>query len=187
MYLFLFIYLTIKIHWNSRYNSWNETKPCGIVDTTECHIQNPGWEEWLYYSKKKQKHTLKYEVVVSAGENAKIIWVNGAFGGSVHDFKIATINLIPILDDSECLIGDKGYYGSSKIICPFKKPVNQLQKSFNTTHHKRRHSIERINKRLKHFNCLVYAWRHDIKLHEVVFNVICNITNITLLFEPLDQ
>jgi hypothetical protein len=43
------------------------------------------FEEWLYYSKKKGIHTLKYEIVVSMGNEPKIIHVNGAFGGSIHD------------------------------------------------------------------------------------------------------
>ena len=122
------------------------------------------------------------------GDNCKIIWVNGSFGGSVHDMTIAKRDLIPYLQNCECLLADKGYYGDSKLVCPFKQPVvNDIQKTFNTHHHKMRQSIERMNMRLKKFNCITDVWRHDIKLHEVVFIIICNITNISLLFEPLDS
>ena len=175
----------VQVHWDSRYNSWGETKPCDIVDTTECPVQVPAEEEWLYYSVKKARHTVKYEVVISMGPTARIIWFNGAFGGSVHDLTIARRDLLPIMHHSECILADKAYIGENQFVCPFKPPKNEEEKRFNAKLHDARSNIERMNKRLKNFNILTQVWRHQLVLHELVFEVICNLVNLMLVDEPL--
>ena len=88
MYDLFFLTPIDQIHWDSRFNSWENPSPCGVIDVTECPIDKPNNEDWVYYSKKKGYHTLKYEIVVSM--NPKIIlWVNGSFAGSIHDLTIA--------------------------------------------------------------------------------------------------
>jgi len=53
------------------------------VDVTECPVDVP-FCEWMYYSAKKKRHTLKYELACSFRDSC-IVWVSGGFPGSMHD------------------------------------------------------------------------------------------------------
>jgi hypothetical protein len=82
-------------------------------------------------------------------------------------------------------LGDKAYIGEAKFVCPFKPATSRVQEEFNSKHHAQRQNIERMNKRIKIFGCLKKAWRHELKFHEIIFSVICQVTNLSLVFEPL--
>lgn len=120
------------------------------------------------------------------GNSTKIIWVRGAFGGSVHDLTIARRELIFHLSPNERILADKAYIGEpNHFICPYKPPKTQSQLEFNSCQHKHRAIVERMNRRIKIFHCLTTPWRHDLTLHEIVFFVCCQITNLSLCYEPL--
>lgn len=156
----------------------------GIVDVTECPIELPQISEWEYWSGKKNKHTLKYELVCSF-IHPQIVWCNGPFKGSVHDLTIARSDLIHLLNEGEALLADKAYLGEECFITPHRPARTETEKQFDAIVNKHRQRIERINKRIKHFRSVKEIWRHDISLHHFVFIVVTHITNINLIEKPL--
>ena len=65
-----------------------------IVDSTECPIQRPCKVlQEIFYSGKKKKHTLKYEIGVSI-QTGLIVWIGGGMTGSTHDLTIARNELL---------------------------------------------------------------------------------------------
>ncbi|KAL6071421.1 Transposase [Balamuthia mandrillaris] len=81
----------------------------GIVDSTECPIQRPigSKRQRIYYSGKKKRHTLKYELVLDL-KTELFTWVNGPFPGRVHDLTIARNGLVKAAQQHK-LLGDKAY------------------------------------------------------------------------------
>jgi hypothetical protein len=63
-----------------------------IVDGTECPILRPGSYsvQNLFYSGKKKRHTIKYELGVRITDG-KIVWVKGAAPGKTHDNTMLTV------------------------------------------------------------------------------------------------
>jgi len=178
------------INWDSRHYKWPHKDPVCMVDVTECPIWNPLMNEWEYYSVKSQCHTLKYELAISMRTH-RILWVSGPFKGSVHDLRIARSNFVNVLGSSQRALADKGYIGDFHFIVPFKPPRGDKQKAFNLNHYTVRQSIERMNKRLKHFSCLRQKWRlrgpRGILLHKLAFFFICYVTQLTLEERPLTR
>lgn len=160
-----------------------------MVDVTECAIWEPGLYEWEYFSPKKQTHTLKYELCLSMKEH-KIVWVNGPYKGSVNDLTIARDKLTHALANEKGM-GDKAYIGDIHFIAPYKPARDHEQRLFNKHHYTVRQSIERLNKRLKHFECLKRTWRmrgdEGMLLHKWSFYFICYMTQIDFNTSPLTQ
>lgn len=161
-----------------------------MVDGTECEIWAPSQYEWEYYSVKAKTHTLKYEVAISMKPH-NIIWVSGPFKGSVHDATVCRSGFVQQLSSIETALGDKGYLGVQKLVCPFKPAVGRDQKDFNLMHYKVRQAIERCNKQLKQFSILRDVWRFYQKnsagIHKIVFYDICYITQLTFIESPLTK
>lgn len=155
------------------------------MDVTECPIEAV-IAEWLYYSVKKSRHTLKYEIACSMVDST-IIWINGPFPGSTHDLTIARAAFIRRLGIQEKALADKAYVGDMHFIPPYRPARTNAERVWNRQHHQVRQKIERLIKRVKQFCILKETWRHDLDLHHIVFTVCCNITNICLLNEPLDR
>lgn len=64
-----------------------------IIDVTECHINKPKKTiQKIYYSGKKKRHNLKYQVSINL--KGQILDVSGPYPGSFHDFKIFKISKI---------------------------------------------------------------------------------------------
>lgn len=148
----------------------------------------PSINQWEYYSYKDKFHALKYEVAISF-HAPRIIWVNGPYKGAVSDITIARDKLIPALDNGELCLADKGYVGEAQhILCPYKPPRNDYEHQVNYAINKKRQEIERINKRIKNFDCFSQEWRcQDYNFHEKCFVSVCKIVNILLEDEPLCQ
>ena len=70
-----------------RFSNWHEMRPSCIVDVTECPIERPFLNEWEFFSGKKRRHTLKYEIAVHI-QTGRIVWIAGPFRGSVHDLTV---------------------------------------------------------------------------------------------------
>jgi len=147
----MYFALKFLVSFENRYLHWNIKNPSFLVDCTECPILEPTISEWEYWSVKKGKHTVKYELGLSLGRE-QFIWVNGPFKGTVHDFRIWGIDLVHKLVDNERPLGDKGYFGSEKVISLFKPPKTHFEREFNRSHCVVRSQIERSIKRLKVFN-----------------------------------
>ena len=142
--------------------------------------------EWEYYSVKSKCHTLKYELAVTM-DGSNIIWINGPYKGSVHDLKIARDKLCDHMKEGEKGLADKGYIGDIHFLCPFKPARTESETKFNSKHYSIRQIIERINARLKKFQCLKQIWRSDLNKHFLVFYCVCYIVQIQLHESPLTK
>ncbi|KAL6053544.1 IS5 family transposase [Balamuthia mandrillaris] len=115
----------------------------GIVDTTECPIQQPSGVKTQrnFYSSKKKKHTLKYELVLDLSTEL-ITWL---------------------------LLGNKAYQGESCFLTPFKGHVTGTLLEFNQVHGGECVDIERAIGHLKSFSCLTIPWQHSLDNHSACF------------------
>lgn len=159
------------------------------LDGTECPVQIP--TEFLiqkhYYSGKKKKHTIKYEVAVQL-DNGRILWVGGAVPGSVHDVTMArTLGIFNHLVPGELIMGDKGYYGDEHFITPFKQPQTVQEAQWNSCINSVREIAEHTYCRIKTFNFTQQKWRHDLELHPIAFKTLCHMLNIDLFFNPVHK
>jgi hypothetical protein len=120
-----------------------------------------------------------------------ILSVFGGCAGAIHDMRIARISGLEglLASNEEVGIGDKAYIGSPQFIAPFKKPQNgQLtedQQNFNKLIEQFRHTVERVNARLKVYQSVRQEWRHSIEKHSVVFHVIALLVNLSFKQRPL--
>ena len=185
----LFLTNFLKICWEQRHNTWKHTEPSCMIDVTECEICEPQHYEWEYFSVKHQQHSLKYEIALSMDE--RIIWVNGPFKGSANDLTIARSEFVRQLPDNERALADLGYLGDWHFIVPYKPARDHEQRIFNLHHYTLRQSIERVNKRVKQFNCLKNLWRlrgeEGFFLHKCAFHTICYLTQLSFEEQPLSQ
>lgn len=86
--------------------------PIMIVDVGESPIERPQKKQRNYYSRKKKRHTLKFQLIIEA-DNLKIICT--AHGtGKEHDFKLFKRSNVKLLSQVE-ILADKGYQGIKKI------------------------------------------------------------------------
>jgi len=180
----LFFSLPFTVNFNNRFKGWTNKCPSFILDCTECAIVEPSDIEWEYYSKKKQCHTVKYELGISMTTH-QIIWIHGPFKGSVHDMKIFHLLLDDMIGrDGEMAMGDKGYIGACRVLTPFKPPRNHSERLFNKKHYAIRSDVERTIKRIKVFNILKSKFRHSLGKHKIIFHVCSYITNLSFIYHP---
>ena len=160
---------------------------CLIVDVNRLQIFKPKRNQADYYSLKDKYHALKFELVVAI-DNPRIIWVNGAFKGDECDIKIARKELIGNLDVGERVLADLGYRGESQHLwTPVQNPRLQAEHDMNRELHRTRQIVERVNQRIKVFDCFKGIWRHDHEYCNRCFNVVSNLVNITCISHPLNE
>lgn len=176
---------TSKVSLDSRFDNWPHLLPSCIIDVTECPIEIPSIGEWVYYSFKKKKHTLKYEIVCSF-VHCRILWILGPFPGTVHDLRIARTSFVLQLLRGEKALADKAYVGDAHFLTPHRPAVTAEQKEWNALMNQHRQMVERMIKRMKQFRAIKETWRHDLPLHPYVFTVVGNLTNLCLLHQPLN-
>lgn len=164
--------------------------PIGIVnvvlDGTDCPIQRPLNNEIQrqFYSGKHKKHTIKYEVGVQS-ISGNIVWISGGLPGSIHDLTMARIgNIQSYLFPFEYVLADKAYIGEEQFITPIRSPQTEEEELYNRIISTHRITVEHTIGRLKNFNCLSHKWRHNILLHPIIFNLLCNVVNVDILFSP---
>lgn len=100
-----------------------------FLDVTERPIRRPKRKQKKYYSGKKKRHTVKYQVL--SDENKKIIALSATVIGSEHDFKIfKNSSLKKNIPKNLTMHVDLGYQGiedecpDNIISIPQKKPRN---------------------------------------------------------------
>lgn len=141
----------------------------------------------IYFSGKKKKHCIKYEIGVDIN-NGTLCWLWGGIPGSMHDLTMARMSgIINALENNEFILADKGYIGEHIFVTPFRDPQNDVEEAFNSALGSHRIIVENVLLRVKIFNSMSYKWRHELYLHPIVFTVICNIVNIDMLFCPVRQ
>lgn len=155
------------------------------IDVTEIEIERPKKKQKSYYSGKKKKHTLKFQLLVEL-TTSRIFCV--AMGrGKNHDFRLFKQNT-PKLRDDILVLGDKGYQGIQKYHkqsqTPHKKRKNQpltpTQKKENQKLASQRIIGEHIHRRLKIFRILSSVYRNRRRRLGLRFHLIAGFHNYEL-------
>jgi len=171
-----------------------------IVDGTDCPINRPSTrEERELYSNGRLKenissrYNVKYTIAcqISTG---RICFVDGPDPGSFADVtSLKECGIFQSLDGMEILLCDKGYQGHPRCLTPFKKEretlyLNPDEAAFNEVLSSVRILIERVIGRVRVFGALGSRGRfhcHNLRKHKSLFNVACQVTNVSLEVEPL--
>lgn len=93
-----------------------------------------------------------------------------------------------MLEEGKLILADKGYQGNPRCLTPYKGQVTPEESAFNDILSSVRILVECVIRRVKIFGVLGSAGRFhssDFDKHEALFNVICNITNISFELEPV--
>jgi len=157
------------------------------IDSTSFKVERPTNEDLqrVLYCGKHKTHSIKYECCVR--NDGLFVWHSKPYAGSVHDIKVFRQGgLKQKLSKGEKMIGDKGYIGEHCIITPYRgNNINEWQKSFNRTIGRNRVIIERSFGRLKRYGIMSRTFRANLERHEQVFHVCLNLTNISIILNPL--
>ncbi len=93
------------------------------------------------------------------------------------------------LNNNEIILADKGYQGQPNCLTPFKgQDLTPEEDALNEVGASVRILVECVIKRIKTFGALGSRGRfhsNDLFKHKAVFNVACQITNISLDQEPV--
>jgi hypothetical protein len=123
--------------------------------------------------------------------NGRICAILGPDGGSVPDItslRNHSFAFLATMEPLEILLADKGYQGHWKSLTPFKgRDRTPEEDAFNEIIASVRMLVECVIQRIKIFGVLGGKGRfHAEKTkHRVVFNVCCQITNISIMREPV--
>ncbi len=108
-----------------------------IVDVSEQPIERPKKHQKAFYSGKKQRHTIKAQLVICALTLQILSVVIGK--GRQHDFALFKFSRL-LLNPNSQLLADSGYQGISKYhqksTIPFKKKKGQSLSSEEKAHNK---------------------------------------------------
>jgi hypothetical protein len=173
---------------NDRYEKWQFSVPCAIIDTTTFYVSKPRTQAWQYLVGRNQ-YGIKYEVVCSIGV-PRFIRVSGPYKGAASDATIPfQSGVLYDFQKNEALLADKMYRGNRMtFLSPISGHLFHLtceERAYNYLIYRARQSIERIISRLKVFGIFHVTWRFSFSLHERVTFVCCKLVNLFLLFEPL--
>jgi len=159
-----------------------------ILDVTRTKINKPRQDQAFYYSMKDRFHALKYELAVNSEPPYHIIWMSGPHYGSQADITIAREEFLTLLHPDEFALADLGYQGEAQFITPFRERPNMDQNQIvhNEKVHRLRQVIEQMNSRVKIFEvCREWKRQDYADWHGQCFRVVCKITNILLVRNPL--
>lgn len=153
-----------------------------LIDVTEVQIQRPVKKQRKFYSGKKKKHTIKFEIQTSS--KGKILNISKGYHGRIHDFKIRKMSE-HIPKNVEALV-DSGYQGLQKLhpktILPHKRrrktELTPEQKAHNKALSSKRVSVEHVFAQLKKFKILGSIYRNFQKKLHLRFNIIAGIYNL---------
>jgi hypothetical protein len=153
-----------------------------LIDATEIQIQRPKKKQKEFYSGKKKKHTIKFEIQTDT--SGKILNISKAYCGKTHDFKIRkTSEHVP---KDVTILADSGYQGLQgihpKTILPHKRKrkskLSAEQKTHNRALSSKRVSVEHVFAHLKKFKILGSTYRNFRKKLHLRFNIISGIYNL---------
>lgn len=143
-----------------------------VIDGTEQHTQRPRGQKRQkpYYSKKRKRHTLKTQIVVT--RSGRVLWVSDSVpGGRVHDYPLLKRSrMMERLPKEVIKRVDLGYQGietdypDHAVVIPNKKPRNQeltkAQKRQNRKKAKQRIVVEHTLAHMKQFQVLAQTYRN---------------------------
>ena len=165
----------------------------GIVDATELEVGRPrsNDEQRQFYSGKKKKHTVKFQVVVRP-VGGRIMHVFGPEPGSIHDIRVFDRSgVADMMHRREVILADSGYQGleSRNVNCviPRKKPRNsersEEDSAYNTMISRHRVLVENVIGLVKEWKIVGRRWRGKLHQHSFlrsVFRLCCIFTNIKI-------
>ncbi len=110
--------------------------------------------------------------------------------GSMSDITaLYESDLVAYLEDDEIILADKGYQGHPRCLTPFKGcDITPEEAAFNDILATARILVECVIRRVKIFGALSSAGKfriNDNSKHEQLFNVGCQISNISFELEPV--
>jgi transposase len=143
-----------------------------VIDAREQSIQRPRGQKRQkpYYSKKRKRHTLKTQIVVT--KSGQVLWVSESVpGGRVHDNRLLkrsrVMERLPKQVTKRVDLGYQGVetdYPDHAVVIPKKKPPKQeltpSQKRQNRKKAKRRIVVEPTLAHLKQFQVLSQTYRN---------------------------
>ena len=128
----------------------------------------------LYYSGKKKRHTLKFQLVVDI---ITMHIICCAFApGSVHDFELFKQSKLPY----SCLIkviADSGYQGINRYYMCALIPIKASKKQYNKELSQSRIYVEHTNRYLKRFKILSSRYRNKLRDFDKRVSLISGIYN----------
>ncbi len=179
-----------QINFDDRFDSWNSLQPSSVIDTFPARIEQPHLEPWRYWSTHYHMYCVKYEVICSFGNTARIVWLAGPFCGNANDDTITKESTVrDRMKPGERVLADKQYKNSpEKWICPvsgrrFDLPDDILE--WNADVYSARQDVERLISRIKIAKLFESRWRLSLELHARCVHVWAKLTNLFLRFESL--
>jgi hypothetical protein len=182
---------------------------CSVLDATECPINIPTSKESirrLFYSGRnkenaRSKHNIKYNIAVQVS-TGRIVWVSRWSPGSYHDIKMLKLsNFLSLIQSrsdgklqAEVCLCDSGYssqlYDNSLMTISKKPRLAEMPPGiaeYNKCLASVRQIIECVIRRIKIFGILGEKGKFRLAptRHESIFNVCCQITNISMQREPV--
>ncbi len=126
-----------------------------LIEATEIQIQRPKKKQKKFYSGKKKRHMMKFEIMTNTDE--KIISISKGYSGRTHDFKIR--KMFDHIPKDVQVLADSGYQGLQKMhpktILPHKRrrkrPLTTEQKTHNHALASKRVGVEHVFAQLKKF------------------------------------
>jgi hypothetical protein len=159
-----------------------------IIDATEQRTEQAKRYalQKLYYSGKRQTHTIKTQIVVS--ERGRIRHVADSVPGATHDLTLlrqsGVTDAWPV---GLTVMGDTGYRGlqndfpAHSVALPYrpkdKQPLTLEEKFHNHLISRIRVVVENSLCQLKHFQALVVRFRHSLAIHSQITRAIAGIIN----------
>ena len=153
-----------------------------LIDATEIPIQRPSKNQRKYYSGKKKRHTMKFEI--QTDKNGKILNISKSYNGRTHDFKIRKMS--DHVPRDAVVLADSGYQGMQKLhtktVLPHKRRSKEKltpeQKVHNRALSSKRVFVEHVFAQLKKFKILGSTYRNFRKKLHLRFNIIAGIYNL---------
>jgi hypothetical protein len=146
------------------------------VDGVHCRVQEVRKDPSAkWFDHKSHGAGLAYELGIAI-RSGKLVWIKGPFPASTHDVTIfrdednPDNSLKQFIGEQQRAIGDSGYSGEPNKVS-ITRPGDSAEVKKFKARVKSRH--ETFNGRLKCFNVLDTAFRHDISQHQQCFEAVC--------------
>lgn len=149
----------------------------------KCPANDPK-KQRRWYSGKKKRHTLKFQVLLSTA--TQMILGVATSAGAVHDLTLFRRSGVRLPHET-ALIGDAGYQGIWKVhghsITPHKatkaSPLSDEQRQDNRVLAHTRQGIEHAIRRMKIFRVLKGVYRHRRRRFALRVQLIAALCNLT--------
>ncbi len=149
-----------------------------FIDATEQPVNRPSKKQKRYYSGKKKRHTIKWQISTRDGKTLNT--VSKSYPGKTHDKKIYDKTRLEIPPDSKG-IGDTGYIGTI-LTQPIKKKKGQIrtkaQKKYNRKISQLRIKAEHAIATMKHFRVVRDVFRNTRNSHNLYVKNVAGLVNL---------